>query len=121
MADPRCGVRGCGRPEEPWCPQHAAAIAAGDSAERLRQAVQWRGDKQCPALAQYDGANCCALMEGHDGVHQNAHGSSHGTWGTREEFLAIATWYKVPGPPVAVVAIPPAPTRLLPAGIRRKK
>lgn len=30
---------------------------------------------QCPAVGLWDGANCCALREGHDGPHENAFGS----------------------------------------------
>ena len=49
------------------------------------------GEKQCPAVAQFDGANCCALIEGHDGEHENTFGSTYPneTWGTSEEWAKI--------------------------------
>jgi hypothetical protein len=49
--------------------------------------------------AQYDGANCCNLDEGHEGEHVNAFGNKTGPWGTQAEFEAIAaTWYVDPRP-----------------------
>lgn len=50
--------------------------------------------KQCQMVAQYDGANACALLEGHAEPHVNYFGNEQGPWGTKEEFAAISRgWY----------------------------
>lgn len=54
-----------------------------------RQVNVSEGETQCPAIAQYDGANCCALVEGHPGQHENHFHDDKGPWGTFEEWLVI--------------------------------
>lgn len=55
--------------------------------------------RQCPMLSFHDGANACALEEGHDGPHENHEGSLCETygWGARDTVLAyLVAQYHLP-------------------------
>ncbi len=126
----RCAIVGCGRVSSAggYCPQHhEAVVVRGDDPVRLRHATIAKRDKQCPAVAQYDGANCCALIDGHAGEHENTFGTRNGPWGTAEEWHAkhaknyadpamIRPADQVPAPADVSVSL-----SLLPPGIKRPR
>ena len=100
--DLRCSVGGCGRvaSDRGYCKiHHDAVVLRGDDPGRLRQVSVMNGEVQCPAVGQWDGANCCALVDGHDGPHENTFGWGGGShvWGTAEEWREITkSHYRMP-------------------------
>ena len=62
-----------------------------EKAESRRHANQSLGDKQCRALSLAEGANCCALVAGHPGAHENHFGTEFTEFVTRVSDLPPKT------------------------------